>query len=167
MTQHIPDDFPITMRSTAAFINSHHRDKAWAVYQVVDASGDIVFIGSCKADRVFSLPDARRNTEFIKRFEVPGEYYGITVIEYTAERIVAAKNAMRYIAAIKPHCNTHGIVASLGKQIECIETGERWPSMMACVRALNLSQPQMSAHINRKSGYATVHGRTYRQVIDD
>ena len=150
-----------------SFVVAKTRDfsKLWCVYHHHDANDTLVYIGVCKLTELFSLPDARQNSEWVKRF---GDDEPVIIkLQMVCEDVVFCNNTrFRQVQELKPVCNMIGFSYGLQRvRIVCDQTGETFDSISEAARAHNLTQSALSNHVNRKRGHNSVKGRTYRKEV--
>jgi len=155
----------VAMSPQQSFIVAHMRDfgRLYCVYEHHDADDNLLYIGVCKLIEVFSFPDARQNSEWIKRF--PADSVVIIKITMTSPDINVCNNARhRQMLSLRPICNVLGFsYVGMKLKIICNETGEEFESVSEAARAHNLTQSHLSNHLNQKAGHRSVKGRTYRK----
>lgn len=143
----------------------------WAVYTHSDPlTGVVKYIGGAKLSELFTLKEARSNSEWAKTFTATNALE-IKVIGLAATESECFTEVHRLIQALKPECNMRGHrfrprITQPVEQVECIETGERFASIAAAADAHNVAYSQLHNHVTGKRGHKTVHGRTYRKVIE-
>lgn len=138
----------------------------YAVYTCADTNGVIQYVGVSLLSKLFTLEDAYNNSEFSRIFadiysSIEIKCVSLTTIE--GEALAEARNLIRTHA---PHCNLRGFYQRPEYQsVVCDQTGEIFHSVRACATAHGLSASALSNHLNRKPGYKTVKGKTYRRQI--
>lgn len=146
----------MTIAKISQFNNAH------CVYQIRDASGQIIYIGTSKLKEAYDFPDARTNTEFHK---LPVEVAIEVKVLYVGEAHDCANTAYALRMQHQPPCNVRGrSTRQMKKRIMCNETGEIFASLSDAARAHNIAASALSSHINQKRSCRTVHGRTYSRV---
>jgi len=150
----------ITIASTMCEISA-----AWAVYMLYDsATAHVKYVGCCRLTELFNVPDARANVLFDEVFG-PDKSLILRMINMHDDKNKAMSAQRKLIHEYSvPEMNQ---VSSLTRhaKIECINTGEVFDNAAHVCRAHGLPQPALSNHLNNKSGYNTVKGRTYRRMM--
>lgn len=136
-------------------------EKRWVVYILYDArTAAPVFVGHCKLTQMFAFPDARRDMGS----NFPDAFI-FRVTDDCPDRSTAAR-------AHGVRVRENGIIKELARQrlsvassvIECVETGEKWPSVVEAARAHGLGAGNLSNHLRGSAGFNTVKGKTYRRI---
>lgn len=143
---------------------THEIGRLWCLYHHHDATDQIAYIGVCKLNELFQCPDARQNSEWIKRF---GDNEAIVIkLQMTSFDEVTLNNTrFRQVQELKPVCNMIGFTTFGARvRIICNETNEAFDSISHAARVHNLTQSALSAHLNNKPGHKSVKGKTYRKV---
>lgn len=142
----------------------HELGKLWCVYHHHDADDKIAYIGVCKLIEVFSCPDARQNSEWIKRFGGGKEALIIKIALTSVDEVQCNNARFRHVKELNPVCNMIGFSYFGAKvRIICNETGEEFESVSEAARVHNLTQSALSSHLNQKPGHRSVKGKTYRK----
>lgn len=144
-----------------ALIRTADIEKTWVVYILYNAvTAAPVFVGHCKLNQLFALPDARRDMGA----GMP-EAVILRVTDECADVAAAAR-------AHRVRVQETGIAVDLARYrmkrvtslIECVETGEKWPTIVDAARAHGLGAGNLSNHLRGAPGFNTVKGKTYRRV---
>lgn len=151
----------IRLISTANDIRS-----LYAVYEHRDINETVQYVGVTPLVELFALTDAQCNSMWPDIFSKPVTTLDINVVAVTPDEREAYQEMHRLISIHNPTCNRKGYWVDPRKQnVICNETGETWDTAVAASRAHGLSYSQLSNHLNRKPGYKTVKGRTYRRTV--
>ena len=131
----------------------------WCVYQHLDADDAILYIGTCKLTEAYQFPDARTNSEWIKRV-TPATVIQVRIL-WTGTRMECANERGRLVMTTNPRppCNMMGF-ETLGtvQQVTCNETGQTFDTQMDACRTMNLPQPSLSSHLAGRAGFPRVKG---------
>ena len=137
---------------------------AWVVYLLRDAGGNLQFIGCSRLSQVFNIPDARANSYFLQIFP-NGSVMNLEVLHMEPSREKARNAQWFYFRQYgKPFIQQAGRAYRGTKKqpILCDQTGEKFESISDASKAHGVAQSQLSNHLMGKSGFITVHGKTYR-----
>ena len=135
----------------------------WTVYKLTDINNTVLYIGVAKLSEIYKINEARKNSEFI-RLVNHNSLIGIEITHIGDEKF-CRNEAFRQVWDIKPVCNVKG-KASHGYRtaIECVETGETFPTISAAANSHGVAQSNISSHLAGKTGYRSVAGKTYKRV---
>jgi hypothetical protein len=159
--------FEASITPQQSFIVSRNGDfgRIWCVYEHHDADNNLLYVGVCKLIEVFSYPDARQNSEWIKRFPV-GEPMVIKITMTSAEFGPCNNARTRQVQSMRPVCNTFGYsYHGIKIKIICNETKEEFVSITQAALAHGVSASALSNHLNQKPGHRSVKGKTYRKGV--
>lgn len=124
-------------------------------YTLTDSAGVVQFTGTDKLENVLQLKAARKKRGFENVF-VAGQVVTTTVLQYgTQDECRAAE--LQWLRknpwpALTGYC-------------VCIDTGEQFSSVTEAAHAHGISGSALYNHLNGRSGYSSVKGRTYRKGI--
>lgn len=137
----------------------------WCCYTHFYPVDGVIWVGHCRLVEVFDAPDARKNSEWIKRYQSDRSLkIGIVSLHNTPYAMHDAANAMFPIyKQFKPHCNLHGHLMSGASTVYCVETGVTYESASAACKAFNIANSNMSQHLNNPGSYAKVKGLTFKR----
>lgn len=147
--------------SPAGFLND------WCVYEHYYGENDtLIYIGLCRLIDVFSAPDARNNSEWVK---LVNDTYALTlrIIATGTRANCFAYHGHHMTTRGRPVCNARGVHAGARNVIECIETGARFNTQEEASRGMGVSQSAISQHLQGKPNFARVKGYTFRRVPAD
>lgn len=138
----------------------------WVFFVLTDAAGQIFDVG---INRFIELTNFSNNP--IPDGDAPVFMH---VIEIEADRLKLANHAVAYLdkdGLKKFKYKIQDIVVAWqkcahknGSPIMCVETGQVFTSAQACSNALNLTYSQLLNHLNGRTGFKTVKGRTYKRM---
>ncbi|QWY83186.1 hypothetical protein [Rhizobium phage RHph_X2_24] len=140
----------------------------YAVYMHEDAiENRVLYIGVTRLDELFTFNDALCNSmwsDTVDRPEIVN--LSVRVVALTEDEREAIMEQRRLIAEHRPFCNVKGYwVAPSRQKILCIETGEIFNSISDVEKAHGISRSAMSNHLNGKTGFKSVRGRTYKRTV--
>jgi hypothetical protein len=126
----------------------------------------VIYLGICKLTDIYSFPDARQNTEWL-RF-ITGDVPIIVKVLRTAPRAIDLQNERyRLIQALRPPCNVSGNqLHGQHVMIECVEDGQRYPTQLEAAKAYGISQSALSNHLAGRVGYRTLKNHTFKKVAN-
>lgn len=131
--------------------------KQWAAYTLMDAmTGEIVHVGEIKLSQLTTLSDSIANPKVIQ-----DRLYNINVFDISDNAGLCARAA----GMKRRELNIPVLPRPRASAVECIETGERFPSAVAAAQAHNIAPSNLSNHLNNKQGFSHVGGRTYRKIV--
>lgn len=151
-------NFPLT-DITVPIENVANADHLWCVYEH-HLPPHIIYVNACKLIDVFRMRDARNNSEWAKMFaEGGGVHVVITMV--TDDRNEAFNRAIERAKSITPmpRCNLHGYNMHRTARPLICSNGMTYPTQQAAAAALNISQSNISRHLN--GGLAHVNGLTF------
>lgn len=139
-----------------------HPDRMLAVYSLSVAIYDVpIWIGILPAATIFKLSDTRRNPHVCKLIADDGNPK--IVIHLLTDDLAAAKICAHQIRHVTPSAATifaDFFPSILGRRVQKAD-GTIYASASEAARANRISASNLSKHLNRKSGYATVGGCYY------
>lgn len=125
----------------------------------------LVYVGVCKLTEVYQCPDARRNNAWNTMVTDAMELH-IRIIGVSPASNVCHNHRANLVREHGPYCNVHGHkVGDFTSIITCNETGTSYANASKCAIAEGISTSALSNHLNNKSGWKTVKGKTYRRGI--
>lgn len=148
-----------------AINNVNNFTNLYAVYEHVLADGKVIFINLCRLTEVFTLKQARDNSEWRKLFANGGGMF-INIIHTTNDEIEGRNFASKRIAELgyRPHCNLYGHDLRVhNRRIRC-SNGEIYNSQSDAARALGLHQGNLSKHMK---GFSKTIGGYWFEYVDD
>lgn len=160
-----PANIATTPQQSFVVAKTHEIGRLWCLYHHHDVDDVLSYIGVCKLIELFQCPDARQNSEWIRRF---GDNEAVVIkLQMTSTDEILCNNArFRQVQELKPICNMIGYSYHGAKmKITCIETGETFASISECARVHCLTQSALSNHLNNKPGHKSVKGKTYRKGV--
>lgn len=124
--------------------------------------GQLIFIGFGAVEKAVNLTDARKNSRWL---EITAGQTAVEVeIGETFKTRGEALEAWR--AAVdhyRPPCNDQAVY--LARQpIICNATGTVYPTVTAAAKAHSISKGALSNHLNKRAGYESVRGLTFRRA---
>ncbi|AHJ10764.1 hypothetical protein P106B_81 [Rhizobium phage vB_RglS_P106B] len=138
----------------------------YAIYTHADINGTIRYVGVTPLSELFTLQDAQCNSLWSDAFAAPLTTLEIKVIALTPNEKEAFLEQRRLIGIHNPECNRKGYWIDPKRQnVQCVETGETWPTISAAAAAHGLAISALSNHLKRKPGHRTVKGRTYIRTV--
>lgn len=155
----------IPIQGGAIYTTPDQAQALFCCYAHSDADGVVQYIGHCKLMEVYAFPDARRNSQWPIVFA--GKVLVINILAVSPVELETLNYRYNAIQAQRPHCNVNGFERqslTAAVAIECIETGERFPTITAAAIAHGVSQSQLSNHLAGRKYFHRVQGRTYRRV---
>lgn len=145
-------------------LNPNKIKNQFAAYSLTDADGNLLFVGVARATDVLCFPGATIAT-------LP-DRVNLLVQQPRDDLMTAANDALGMagerrdlIAGLKKMVdNFKRPPQRAGCPVECVETGERFFSMTAAMKAHGLSYSALHNHLNGLVGYKTVKGRRYKKL---
>lgn len=138
----------------------------FVVYTLHDRAGAIQFIGISKFTSVLATPDARANPLFNSVFP-QGSVMTIKIIMSFQKKTEAQNYLFKWMQSQteRPFMMKYGARMARSKPVRCIETGELYPSVSEASRLHGITQPFMSNHLRRRTGFERVRGKTFEWVV--
>lgn len=148
------------MFKISLFGTTNENDQRYAVYNLHDAATlEIVYVGFCKLTDVLKTPDIRGIPQFDPNkphvIDVQSVYNTAAEATHAASKLAAQHNRpiLNRLSTMQRHL-----------PIECVETGQRWPSAAECARQQGINPGNLANHLNNRAGFRSVRGLTYRRV---
>lgn len=133
-------------------------EKLYAVYQIINSQGHIIFIWYSRASEVLTLTVLKSNPAFD-----PNQQYTLQIISYhynNIEALNAASAAARKLPDGMPELNKTVKFNRKGP-IVCNETGKIFRNQAEAVQLLGLNQGRLCQHLRGVPGYKSVKGLTF------
>jgi hypothetical protein len=152
---------PLTLSGTI----EQHR-KLWCMYthSVAGAPGEppvTVYVGACLLRDVFTAPDARRNSEWLKTVQPDSTVLMLSVMATGDMSEMLNKKAVM-VRDMSPICNRIGRdVTTMARMLTC-SNGKTYRSQQDAADELGINQSQLSKHLRGVAGYKSVKGYTFR-----
>ncbi len=129
---------------------------SWYVYEVLDVSDALMYIGFGKAADLLQLPELVANPAF----DSSRPYRVKTVHE--CENRSQALNKASTLLMVKgmPVLNRTARVNRFG-MVKCDQTGQIFKNAKIAAERMGISQPNLSQHLSRKPGHKTIKGMTF------
>ncbi len=143
------------------FIDKNKSSKLWVVYILYHPHTAVpFFVGHCKLNQLFSFPDAYKDIGL----SCPDLFmFRVTdVVENLGDALKAHSVRVRETGTLVDLARQR--LANATAVIECLDTGEKWPTLAEAARAHGLGAGNLSKHLRGAAGFNTVKGRRYRRV---
>ncbi len=139
-------------------------EKSYCVYEIQNGDSVLLFIGVCRLIDVYGMPDARRNSEFVKHI-TPGTNIGIKITHVgTRPECSNMRGSVLMTTIPRPIMNLLGHdTTGQTREITCNETGVTYANQTECARILAISQGALSNHLAGKPSFNAVKGMTFRK----
>lgn len=120
----------------------------------------LIYIGSCKLTALHQIPDAQRNSEFMRMVGREGEF-NLRLIA-SGDRSNCHNFRARHARSFPelPICNRVGTSGRF-TAIICNEDGRKYRTQTEAATAYGVSQSAISNHMRGRIGYQTVGGKTF------
>lgn len=139
----------------------------WCVYlHFINGDTTPIFAGVCRVRALLDMQEARGNSAWTELVLGPTPIR-IALIHTTDSYYEAVNFRMKYIIAQKPICNMQGKSIGVSRIIVCNETGQEYASITEAARKMDAGLSNMTNHINRKPGFKSVKGYTFRRKDAD
>jgi hypothetical protein len=140
---------------------------AWCVYlHFINDDQTPIFAGVCKVKNLLDMKEARGNTAWLELVRPPTPMR-VAIIHSSNDYYDVVNYRMRFIMAQKTVCNMKGKSIGVSRIIICNETKQEFKSITEAARAFNADLSNMNNHVNRKPGFKSVKGHTFRRKDAD
>ena len=151
-------------------VNLTNLTEQHALYSLTTEVGDLIHVGIVPFKQLTAFNDVPFK-DMPSDVDYSDTAY-LTIIEVSDDRLKLANAGTEYTTSKKRLDLRDRLVDAInswtGKsnanEVECIETGEVFQSAQAAATAHDLTYGALLAHLQRRRGYKTVKGRTYRKV---
>jgi len=133
-----------------------------ALYKLTSMAGELIHIGVVPYSQLTAFNDVPVTT-----YEYGDAF--LSIVETGTDRLILANAGLsqtvdpilreRLTQTVQSWSNT-----ATGNIIECIETGEKWPTAQACADAHDLTYGALLNHLKGTKSHNSVKGRTYRKA---
>ena len=138
-------------------LSAEDLESLWVVYKLTRVDASIVdYVGYCRLSHFASLPDARKIAGFNLH-----KKYRIEIIALCGDKKGAAGMNASIVANMPSVPKFNKLEKS--RSIQCIETGEIYPSIRAAALANGADTGALSRHINGSPSHNTIKGKTFRR----
>jgi hypothetical protein len=135
--------------------------KTWCVYEhrMQGSPPPLVYIGACLLRDLWTAPDARRNTAWVKLVTIDTPLLiSVTHIGTISECLNARASA---IATHRPVCNVTGRdISTTARLIRC-SNGQTYRTQQEAAETLGISQSAISKVLRRVPHHVSVQGYTF------